>query len=203
MGVSERKEREKAELKQLILETATEMFVGEGYEKTSIRNIAEKIEYSPATIYLYYKDKNEIFFDIHDRGFQILFAEFQVLATINNPLERLYKMGEVFLKFSFENQAYYELMFMMDAPLECLDDTKEWHHGKKSYDLLQMTLQECIDQKLVKPQNIDVLTMSILSFVCGMVSLRIRHRFDMKFPQEQLPALFQQSLEMLLGLIKA
>jgi AcrR family transcriptional regulator len=53
MGISDRKEREKQEMKQLIIDAAMRMFVEDGYEKTSIRNIADKIEYSPGTIYLY------------------------------------------------------------------------------------------------------------------------------------------------------
>ena len=55
MGVTERKERERQEMRQRILDAAQQVFVEEGYEKASIRNIAERIEYSPATIYLYFK----------------------------------------------------------------------------------------------------------------------------------------------------
>ena len=55
MGVAQRKERERVELKQQILDAAREFFVRDGYESVSMRKIAEKIEYSPATIYTYFK----------------------------------------------------------------------------------------------------------------------------------------------------
>ena len=55
MGVADRKEREKEEMKTKILEAAKKLFLDHGFEKTSIRNIAEEIEYSPGTIYLYFK----------------------------------------------------------------------------------------------------------------------------------------------------
>ena len=64
MGISERKEREKLEMRRKIVDVAKDLFIHEGFEKTSIRQIAEKIEYSPATIYLYFKDKTEIFQEI-------------------------------------------------------------------------------------------------------------------------------------------
>jgi len=54
MGVRERRTREKRELKQQILDAARELFVREGYESVSMRKIADKIEYSPATIYTYF-----------------------------------------------------------------------------------------------------------------------------------------------------
>ena len=58
MGVKERKERDREEMRETILKSAHQLFVDKGFEDVSIRNIAEAIEYSPATIYLYFKDKN-------------------------------------------------------------------------------------------------------------------------------------------------
>ena len=43
-------------MKRKILEAAKALFLDQGFEKTSIRNIADAIEYSPSTIYLYFKD---------------------------------------------------------------------------------------------------------------------------------------------------
>ena len=57
MGVLERRAREKEALRARILDAATSCFVEEGYENVSIRKIAERIEYSPATIYLYLRTK--------------------------------------------------------------------------------------------------------------------------------------------------
>src|SRR5262244_2221370 len=62
MGVMERRIREKQALRQEILDAARELFVTEGYENVSMRKVAERIEYSPTTIYLYFKDKA----DLHD-----------------------------------------------------------------------------------------------------------------------------------------
>ena len=61
MGIKERREREKDNLRQAILDAAGELFVNEGFENVSIRKIAHKIEYSATTIYIYFKDKKDIF----------------------------------------------------------------------------------------------------------------------------------------------
>ncbi len=53
MGTKERRTREKEELRRQIIAAARELFVNEGYENVSMRKIADKIEYSPTTIYLY------------------------------------------------------------------------------------------------------------------------------------------------------
>ena len=50
MGIKERRDVEKAEMKQKIMTAAIEIIEQEGYEKLSIRKIASRIEYSPTTI---------------------------------------------------------------------------------------------------------------------------------------------------------
>lgn len=202
MGVTERKEREKLEMKSLILETATRMFVEEGFEKTSIRNIAERIEYSPATIYLYYKDKNELFFDVHEKGFEKMFEWMKPLTEVQNPLERLHQMGDMYVKFAFENPEYYDLMFIMTAPLDSLQAKGEhWDCGFQNYEVLRQTVRQCIEQELMKPMDVDIATMSIFSFVHGMVSLAIRNRFVM-YQAENLANMFRQSITGMIDLMK-
>ncbi|MCU0376473.1 MAG: TetR/AcrR family transcriptional regulator [Chitinophagaceae bacterium] len=70
MGTSERKAKEKEELKTLILRAAKKLFVEKGIEQTTIRNIANAIEYSVGTVYVYYKDKNDILHELHTQGFR-------------------------------------------------------------------------------------------------------------------------------------
>ena len=89
MGIIERKERDKQEMRLKILETAKQIFIEEGFEKASIRAIADRIEYSPATIYLYFKDKNELFFSVHETGFEKLnFEMIDAIEGITDPIDR-------------------------------------------------------------------------------------------------------------------
>ena len=89
MSVADRKEREKEEMKARILEAAKKLFLENGFEKTSIRNIAEEIEYSPGTIYLYFKDKNDLLFALHQQAFGVLMASFMNVATISDIYDLL------------------------------------------------------------------------------------------------------------------
>ena len=101
MGVKERKERDRQEMRETILQSAHHLFIDKGFEDVSIRNIAEAIEYSPATIYLYFKDKNEIFYALHGEAFKKFNEFLSVLATIKDPFKRLIKMGEKYMEFAF------------------------------------------------------------------------------------------------------
>lgn len=52
--------RKQEEIRNTILEVARNIISKEGAQGLSIRNITNAIDYSPAIIYYYFKDKNEI-----------------------------------------------------------------------------------------------------------------------------------------------
>ncbi len=61
MGIPERRERERSERRDSILQAAVHVYMEEGYHGTTMEKIAETAELSRATIYLYFKTKDEIF----------------------------------------------------------------------------------------------------------------------------------------------
>jgi len=113
MGVQERRQREKQGIREEILEAARTLFVKDGYENVSIRKIAERIEYSPGTIYLYFQDKAEILSQISEETFSRLERR---LAAINretgvDPLERLRRGLRAYIQFGLENPNHYAITF--------------------------------------------------------------------------------------------
>jgi AcrR family transcriptional regulator len=176
MAIKDRKERDKLDRRKLIIESATKLFLKDGYEKTSIRNIADDIEYSPATIYLYFKEKDEIFFIIHEQGFLLLNKIFTRHAAIEDPMERLSILGHAYIQFGLENPDYYDLMFIMRAPLNEISCLEKWDAGENAFQFLLTTVEECLNKKLIKEQEHYLVALSIWSFVHGLVSLYIRER---------------------------
>lgn len=178
MGITERKERERSEMRKLILEAAQRLFLENGYEKVSIRNIADAIEYSPATIYLYYKDKNELLFALHQHGFAKMVAEFAPLLHVKDPFERLKEMGRSYIRFAVENPELFDLMFIMNAPMDKLD-TEDWVEGDQAFGLLMQVVQDCINAGIFKPRDVRVVAMMIWSGIHGYTALFLRKRLGM------------------------
>ena len=176
MGITERKIKEKLELKALILAAARKLFIEKGIEETSLRNIAEVIEYSPATIYLYFKDKDEILHELHSQGFQELGARMSVLQAVADPLERLKALGRVYIDFAHQNTEMYDLMFIARAPMHFLDKMKheDWNEGNRAFSFLTLTVQDCIDKGHFAGHTAESLSFLIWSCVHGMVALE-RH----------------------------
>ncbi|MEQ9374940.1 MAG: TetR/AcrR family transcriptional regulator [Imperialibacter sp.] len=182
MGISERREREKEEMKELILKTANKLFAEHGFDKVSMRNIADAIEYSPTTIYLYFKDKNELFYALHLEGFRMLAYEFRPLLEVKDPMERMYQMGLRYIRFAIENPDYYQLMFLVKDPL-CTTETDEtWEAGHNAHAFLEQVVIECQEQGYLQGITMRAAALMIWSFVHGLVSLQICDR--MKLYQE-------------------
>lgn len=203
MGIVERKEREKQELRERILDAAVQVFAEEGYENTSIRSIAKRIEYSPATIYLYFKDKNELLFAIHEVGFELLLKEMQKVATIENPLERLREIARTYIQFSIDHPEHYNLMFILMAPMEVIEKKEPWNEGQNAFGFLQMVIQECQDKGLIKKGESKEWAFFNWAFVHGLVSLHLRCRMMvMQQTEEEDRALIYKAVDEWIELIK-
>jgi AcrR family transcriptional regulator len=200
MGITERKVRAKEELRQTIIEAALKIFVAEGYEKTSIRSIADAIEYSPGTIYLHFKDKDELLFAVHEVAFNKFFIAMAPLMLIHEPKLRLLKMGEIYIQFAFDNPELYGLMFMDKAPMNNLQINGEsWVCGQNAHNLLRTTVMQCFEKENLTEMEIDVHTMSIWSYVHGLTSLGIRDRFCILNDKGyKLDEVIQKSIELML-----
>lgn len=200
MGITERKEREKEEMRKRILDAAQKLFLENGYEKVSIRNIADAIEYSPATTYLYFKDKNELLYAVHQKGFGLMLQDFAPIAAIEDPFERLVEMGRRYISFAMHNPELFDLMFIMAAPMEaCRDD--EWDEGKNAFNTLVRVVQDCIDAGVFRHQDAEVAAMMIWSAIHGYTALFLRKRM-MMFDEERRQELMTEAFNLFCDTIK-
>ncbi|RKS19039.1 AcrR family transcriptional regulator [Flavobacterium endophyticum] len=195
MGIKERKEREKLEMKEIILKAATEMFLTQGYEKTSIRAIASKIEYSVGTIYLYFQDKTEILHYIMQQGFAQMNKDFEKLDTNDDIIFYLKRLGHIYIEFAFDNQEYYDLMFIIKKPLELINRKKEqWGSGLIAYDFLLSVMKRCVEQKRIRYEDPELASLAIWGYLHGIIALHIRDRCKM-FEEVNMKDFFIRSFD--------
>ncbi|MBI5063206.1 MAG: TetR/AcrR family transcriptional regulator [Desulfatitalea sp.] len=97
MGIQERKEREKERRRQQIIVAAKRVFSDKGFNKTTMEDIAKEAELSPGTLYLYFKNKEELYASLSLRILQYL--HIRVSHVINqtelSPEQKLDALQEV------------------------------------------------------------------------------------------------------------
>lgn len=204
MGITDRKERDKLEMKRMIIEASMQMFLEEGYEKTSIRNIADKIEYSPGTIYLYYKDKDELLYEVQREAFGKLYEAFVKNAPSKSPFKKLEQLTHAYVNFGRAHPDLYDLMFIIRAPMNKVEEKGGWENGDACFNFLMECISDCVDKKLLRYTDKRMAALSVWSFVHGLVSLNVRCRFKvMDMEPDQITKAMEMALHEYLRLIKA
>jgi AcrR family transcriptional regulator len=172
-----RRQKIKADIRSRILEEAKRLFFEKGYDHASIRNIAERIGCSVGNIYLHFKDKDSIFHALQGQGFAILLEKMQVLESVAHPFERLKAMGVVYLDFAKKSPEFYDLMFIIRAPMNCVEENEGWQGGMKTFGYLIHIVQECQDIGMfLAHKDPESLAFTIWSAVHGIAALKIRGR---------------------------
>ena len=165
-------------MRRLIVENALRIYVDEGYENLSLRKVADSIEYSVGTIYLYYKNKDELYLEMHNLAFDSLFEAFDNLIHTPDPYQRIEQMTEAYINFAFNNPELYHLMFIMKEPTNYEEQKGEWHLGTKVFRILLTTIQEAMEIGEMKKLDPSLITFMTWSAVHGMVSLYLCNRLS-------------------------
>lgn len=116
MGHEERRKRDQEALRNRILDAARELFADLGYEAVTMRRIAARIEYSPTTIYLHFRDKAALVRELCSMDFLSLAERFRAIGAQRDPLDRIKAIGRAFTEFGLEHPNHYRLMFMTPHP---------------------------------------------------------------------------------------
>src|SRR6266568_5817258 len=111
MGIKERRERERQEIRQSILSAARQIAIEEGWQAVTTRKVAERIEYSQPTIYEYFDNKEAILLALLYQGFERVLAAMQAArAQSQQPEEQLLAMSRAYWNFAFSCSELYQVM---------------------------------------------------------------------------------------------
>lgn len=177
-----RRERQKAETRQAILDAARELFVAEGVEATTMRAIAAKIGYTPTAIYHHFRDKDALIVELCMADFSALGQAMYNIGTIADPVERLRRMGMAYTDFALENPSQYRFMFMTQLDHQLIDPAGETMNmpDEDAYQFLFATVQEGIDKGLYRADLTDPVELAQMFWggIHGVIALWFTHCGD-------------------------
>jgi len=186
------KNKDRKDVRALVLKTALSLFLRFGYHEVTMRKIAEEIGYTPGTIYLYFKNKAEILYELHNEGFKRLQERrAKTLAACGDhatAIERLAAAGKNYIAFALENPELYELMFFMREPRDYMEayrkradkgEGQPIDYALQTYENLKQSIRECMDEGFLYDVDPDLAAFFHWSLGHGVVSLAIRHRIPL------------------------
>jgi len=183
MGDREKRTKYKEEFRREVLNAARELLIDEGYEKFSMRKLAEKIEYSPTTIHLYFKDKDDLLFAICEEIAGHFFADLTNVRTAHS--DALDSLGQALLyliAFGFDHPNEYKVFFNMGPKVYGAFDEfiEKESMARNSYFVLREMVKNCIVTGKLQEIDIDVLTQVLTLATQGLAALAV---YKTSFPR--------------------
>ena len=202
MGVKERQERDREELRARILDAARELFVAEGYRNVSIRKIAEKVEYSPAALYSYFASKDDVFFALAEEGFHKLFEFTNDPAVMtSDPLTAIRHGFLRYYQFSRAHPEYFELMFVDRSVPKISHEWERFAYVEQMIDEVRGVIKRGIDAGLFPSDTDSDVAFHILwAAVHGPATIAVCDRLA---PDENPDALARDTLEAAIAGLRA
>jgi TetR/AcrR family transcriptional regulator len=169
MGVAERKEREKEQRRNAIIDAAEKVFFSKGIENSTMDEVAELAELSKGTLYLYFKNKNDLFHAIIARALDAIYVLFKAAAEAEKTgYDKIWAIGRVYYEFFQNEPDYFSAMLhqeIYEVDPEGLEDTPNFARCNELvneiFSLLQETVKLGIQDGTVR-KDLDPLKLSLV-----------------------------------------
>ncbi len=172
MGITERRLRQKEEIRSSILSTAWQMVKEEGWQSLSIRRIADAIEYSVPVIYDHFENKEAILLEFGKEGFGLLIKKLQqAKKKSNDPAEQLKVIADAYWNFAFKNKEYYQLMFGLG--IACCETDKCIPEKSVFRDLVMEPINIILTENKKKGVNACLKYHTFWSVMHGLISIKM------------------------------
>lgn len=211
MGTEERKAREKERRRNQIVDAAEKIIFAKGLDQATMDEIAEEAELSKGTLYLYFKNKNELYLAITERGSNILNARFAKVfagAHDHTGIELVRLIGETYLNFVRENPNYFKA-FMYYESLSDVEELQQSEFAQTCEEnrregmnfiirALQIGMQDGTIDDSYDPKELAIVIWSSTRGITTVSHMKeIGHHFEMLDDMEiPMDALFENFLKL-------
>ena len=187
----------KADLRRLILDTASRILVREGYANLSMRRIAKAIDYSATSIYLYFENKEALLNQLIDDGMIWLFERLSAADQISysSLVAKFEALCRAYVDFGLEHPEYYEIMFIAHPERSTRFPPELYRKARRNLYVMERTLEEGHTAGVFSVPHPRVTSSSIWAALHGTVSLLLAKRVDVSIGEKNfVDAAVQQVL---------
>jgi AcrR family transcriptional regulator len=175
LGIKERRQRQRQELRSGILSAAREIASTEGWQSVTIRRIAERIEYSPPVIYEYFDSKEDLLLELVRMGYaEQLRAVEAGSQTSDGPETALLGMGRAWLGFAFESPDLYQVMYGLGGV--SFPATELRKEGEKIGEAMAKTIEDMLRENGKEIEDVWGKVTLLWATAHGLVSLHMAGR---------------------------
>ena len=167
------RERRHQKTKQAILQAAQDIIAEKGVNGLSLREIAQRIDYSPAGLYEYFNSKDDIIVAVCVEELEQFSAYLNRVPIDLSPAERIIQLGQAYLDFARNNPEHFIFIFTTVPPDKASITTLTAENTP--YIILRQAVQAYVEaEEIVLPAEytVDDVAHIFWAKVHGMAMLR-------------------------------
>jgi AcrR family transcriptional regulator len=184
----QRRQQQRSDVRRAILDAAEAILAEDGYERFSMRRLAERCGYTAPTLYHHFGDKLGLVEAVLEARFRDLLRLIRRVPLASDPLETIRARARAFVRFGLRNPTHYRVLTAHRGP-----SPKPLAAAEDARGLLEQPWRQLIDQGRLAEVHLDLAQQSVFALLHGIISLRSSGA-DMQWP----PALVEESVDAML-----
>jgi AcrR family transcriptional regulator len=184
----QRRQQQRSDARRAILAAAESILVEDGYERFSMRRLAERCGYTAPTIYHHFGDKLGLVEAVLEARFRDLLRLIRRVPLASDPLETIRARARAFVRFGLRNPSHYRVLTTQRGPTP-----RPLAAAEEARGLLEQPWRQLIEQGRLAEAHLDLAQQCFFALLHGIISLR-SSRADMEWS----PALVEESVDALL-----
>jgi len=201
MGIQERRQRERQLRRSQILDAARHLLIQKGISNTSVSDIAHDAEVSVGTVYLYFRNKEEILSAIHEEGMRLLRDRISgAIAAGEDAVTRLKNIGNAYRDFGADGKSHFDAFsYILAFPGVLFADESRLSLGEDGSQILDMVarvISDGTDRKIFR--DVDARKYAILMWSTLHGILQLRKVSDLLSPDHDFDEFYRYNLDYLI-----
>ncbi|HKV46421.1 MAG TPA: TetR/AcrR family transcriptional regulator [bacterium] len=201
MGIKERRDRERLEMRHAILEAARGIAAQEGWQAVTIRRVAERIEYTPPTIYEYFENKEALLDEVSREAFRLLLEALRSARdTHGDPHARFRAMGEAYWAFVWQHPELYQVISGLGGVNFCEPAHQHPHsEGNEVFETFRDVLAAAVPATADAPDDLEGKVLTLWSLFHGFIALLMTGRIPSEARERARGLALQAAADLLTG----
>lgn len=174
------------QLQNQILDESRKLLIKEGFSRLSMRRIAKKVGVSATSIYLHFKNKDELLLTLIDQSIDKLIHTLEKAITAGtDPIQKLEMAGRGYLNFAISHPQEYEIIFLVRPEEMPKYPQQKFQNIRRGYELMAGIIEEGVEKDFIEEENPLLAAYTIWSQLHGAVSVILNERLDTRIDREK------------------
>ncbi len=173
-------------LQQEILDVSRKLLIKDGFSKLSMRRIAKNAGVTATSIYIHFRNKDELLLALIDQSIDKLIERLEKAVLLGaDPIEKLELAGREYLEFAISHPQEYEIIFLVRPEEMPKYPEEKFQNIRRGYELMASIIEEGIEKNLIEEDRPLMAAYTIWSQLHGAVSVILNQRLDTRINREE------------------